>query len=53
MIFDVWGAGMRGVFFASKFSTDLVREDGMRNRYVNLNESETRCKGRRVWSRNV
>ena len=27
----LWGAGMmRGVFFASNFSTELVRDDGMR-----------------------
>ena len=44
---------MYGVFFASNFSTELVRERWDAYRYVNLNESETRCEGRRVWSRIV
>ena len=54
MIFDVCGGrGCTECFFASIFSTELVRERWDAYRYVNMNESETRCEGRRVWSRIV
>ena len=39
---------MYGVFFASNSSTEPVRERWDAYLYVNLNESETRCEGRRV-----
>lgn len=54
MIFDVLGGGddARSVLCLQLFyGAGEGRWDAYR--YVNLNESETRCKGRRVWSRNV
>ena len=52
MIFDVCeGRGCAECSLPPFFLRSWCGKDGMRNRYVN--DSETRCKSRRVWSRSV